>query len=77
MLLLVQSFLGLYLPGLQLAALRLQLGHPGLEIRHPTDGGAPFGFLLGGLLRQHHQSLENNLALQRNTCKIKLASQTE
>jgi len=73
-LLLAKSFLDLHLPGLQLAALRLQLGHPSLEIRHPADGGAPFGLLLGVLLRQLHQSLENNLALQQNTCKNKPAS---
>ena len=50
-LLLAQSLLGLYSSGLQLAALLLQLSHVGLELRHPTDGGAPLGQLLGGLLR--------------------------
>ena len=49
-LLLAQSLLGLHPLGLQPAALRLQLGHPGLELRHSADGGAPLGQLLGVLL---------------------------
>ena len=76
-LLLAQSILGVHLVGLQLAVPRLQLGHPGLEPRHPTDGGAPLGQLLGGLLRQLHKSLKNNYALQDNACKNKSASQME
>ena len=48
-LLLAQSLLGLHLLGLPPAALRLELGHPGLELCHPTNGGAPIGQLLGGL----------------------------
>ena len=49
-LLLAQSRLGLHPLGLQPVALHLQLGHPGLQLRHPGDGGAPLGQLLGGLL---------------------------
>ena len=51
----------------------LQLGHPGLEPRHPTDGGGPLGQLLGGLLRQLHQGLKSNYALQDNVYKNKPA----
>ena len=60
-----------------MAAPHLQLDHPGLEPRHPTDDGAPLGQLLGGLLRQLHKSLTNNYALQDNASKNKSASQME
>ena len=73
-LLLEQSLLGLRLVGLQLAVPCFQLGHLGLELCHPSDGGAPLGQLLGSLLRQLHQSLENNLALQHDTYKNKSAT---
>ena len=53
-LLLAQSLLGLHLLDLPPTALCLQLGHPGLKLRHLTDGGAPLCQLLGGLLRQLH-----------------------
>ena len=56
---------------------RLQLGHPGLELCHPTEGGAPPGQLLGGLLRHIHKSLTKTHALQDNTSKNKSASQKE
>ena len=49
-LLLAQSLLGLHLLDLPPAALCLQVGHLGLELRHPADGGAPLGQLLSGLL---------------------------
>ena len=49
-LLLPKSSLGLHLLGLQSAALRLQLGHPGRELCHSAAGGASLGQLLGGLL---------------------------
>jgi len=61
--LLAQSLLGLHLLGLKSAALPLQLGHLGLELRHTADRDAALGQLLGGLLGQLHQSLQKNMAL--------------
>ena len=60
-----------------MAAPLLQLGHPGLELRHPTKGSVPPGQLLGGLLRHIHKSLMKTHALQDNTSKNKSASQKE
>ena len=60
-----------------MAALRLQLSHPGLELRHPTEGGAPPSQLLGGMLRHIHKCLTKTHALQDNTSKNKSASQKE
>ena len=77
MLLLAQRILGLDPISLQLAAPCLQLRHPGLEPRHPTDGGAPFGQLLGGLLRQLYKSLTKNYVLQDRVYKNKSASKME
>jgi len=62
-LLLAQSLLGLHLLGLKSAALPLQLGYLGLELRHTADRDAALGQLLGGLLGQLPQSLQNNTAL--------------
>ena len=66
MLLLAKSLLCLHLLGLESAALRLQLGQSGLELRHSADGDAALGQLLGGLFRQLHQGLPNNMASQDN-----------
>ena len=49
-LLLAQSLLGLHPPGLELAALLLQLGHPGLELYHLANHGAAFSKFAGRLL---------------------------
>ena len=57
-----------------MAAPCLQLYHLGLEAHHPADVGAPFGQLLGGLLKQLYKSLMNNYVLQDSVYKNKSAS---